>query len=408
MDNPQLNMPIRGPHNLPSAYTLLQHMKSTAWTCSTINSAVCATYAPKLYVTTGKSQPTPKCQTAAISKKTADYLRDRLQIKTNLNIQEVTKHPLITLLDHPNPYMNSFDLWELTTLYQETVGSTFWYLELNPLDRPMRIWPLPSHMVWIYPDVNTGGFTYTFRGFRYDENEIIHFRYPDPTNPYYYGLSPLRAAYNEALISSRYAELKIARFENRAAPDVVVTPTEPIGQPERDRLEAQWNNKFRKGGAGRALVAESDVKVQLMNQQMGDIAALAEKGSNSDDICNAFHVPLSMLSTNTNLANLQAADAQHATKCIEPRLLRRDQKLNEQLIPMFDPSGRLFFQADDPRPQNPEYDWRVIEAAGKFGFMTINEIRDGEGLPPVPWGDVPCPNPSSSTNPTQSSPAQTQ
>src|SRR5262249_33467976 len=52
--------------------------------------------------------------------------------------------------------------------------------------------------------------------------------------------------------------------------------------------------------------------------------------------CNAFHVPLSFLTSETNLANLQAAEHQHLAKAIAPRLQRRDQKLNEQLVPFYD------------------------------------------------------------------------
>lgn len=402
MDTTQLSANAGRPSPPPSV--LLQHLRSTAWTCATINASTCATYPPRLYVTTSKSQPRAKCLTQTLALPAERRLRDILQIKTADQVESVATHPALQLLDTVNPYMNAFDLWELTTLYQEVVGSTFWLLDFNALDLPGRIWPLPAQNVLIQPNPDADGFVYQYRGETYQEHQIIHFRYPDPANPYGYGMSPLRAVYNEARIAESYADLKIARFDNRAAPDIVLTPKEAISVDERDRLELQWNTKYKRGGNGKLLVAESDFGVELLNGQMGDIALLAEKGANSDDICNAFHVPLSMLSTNTNLANLQASEAQHASKCIAPRLKRRDQKLNEQLLPFYDPSHRLYFCSDDPRPKSEENDWRMIDTAAKYGIMTINELRAAQDMPPVPWGDKPC-TPSSASPITPNAPA---
>jgi hypothetical protein len=55
------------------------------------------------------------------------------------------------------------------------------------------------------------------------------------------------------------------------------------------------------------LVAESALKVQLLQQGMGDFAALAQMGARKDLIANAFHVPVASFTTNTNLANLLAS-----------------------------------------------------------------------------------------------------
>src|SRR5205807_1667499 len=178
-----------------------------------------------------------------------------------------------------------------------------------------------------------------------------------------------------------------AKFNNDAIPDAIVSPDEVIGEEERDRLEAQWNQRFRRGGGGKVVVAESALKVQLLAHSMGDLAALADMKATKEDICAAFHVPLSFLTSETNLANLQAAEHQHMAKAITPRLLRRDEKMNEQLVPLFDPSRRLFLASEDPVPINRELTAKEQELKLKYGVVTINEVRSETGLPPVPWGD---------------------
>ena len=74
---------------------------------------------------------------------------------------------------------------------------------------------------------------------------------------------------------------------------------------------------------------------------------------------------------------------------IHPRLLRRDQKLNEQLIPRFDPSKRLFLASEDPVQGNQDLDLKQDEQDLKYGVTSINEQRADRGMEPVPWGNVP-------------------
>ena len=383
----------------PTANELMAELKGTAWTCASLNAAACASNSPLLYVATRSDEPRPKCATRPISKKTLNELHSKSHLhpftKSANHIEEVIHHPLLTLLDQVNPIHNAFDLWELTTLYQEVHGSAYWCLVFDPLGVPKEIWILPSQNVTSRKEPNSSNVVDTYeyrtgaRAQNFDPEQIIYFRYPDPRDPYNSGLSPLRAAFEDVSLISDYAAFKQAKFQNRAIPDAIVSPDEVIGEEERDRLESQWNQKFRRGGAGRILVGETGLKVQLLSQSMGDIAAMAEMGKTKEDIANAFHVPLAFLTTQTNLANLQAAESQHMSKAINPRLQRRDEKLNEQLIPIYDPTRRLFLASEDPSPVDPEATWQTMKINMQYGIVTINEARDAQGLPPVPWGDKP-------------------
>jgi hypothetical protein len=149
------------------------------------------------------------------------------------------------------------------------------------------------------------------------------------------------------------------------------------------------NHRFRRGGSGKVVVAESALKVSLLNHSMGDLAALADMAATKTDIANAFHVPIAFLTSQTNLASLQASQSQHMSLAIGPRLERRDEKLNAQLVPLYDPTGRLFLASEDPVPvdQNLLVEQQIADL--KFGVVSINEVRSERGLPPVPWGDVP-------------------
>jgi HK97 family phage portal protein len=384
----------------PSPNELMAELKGVAWACASINAAVCASNPPALYVASTSGDQSAKCPTKAITRRTESRLRAQQHLqpftKSARQIEEVTSHPLLALLAQANPVHSAFDLWELTTLYLEVHGRAFWYLDLDPvLGMPRAIWPLPAQNVTPRrnPDSPSLIDYYEYQTGRQRQEfpceQVVFFRYPDPKDPYLGGLSPLRACFEQVALQSEYAATKAALYENRGIPSALISPDDVIGEEERDRLETQWNTKFKRGGAGKVVVAESGVKLQLLQQSLGDLAALADMKASKEDVANAFHVPLSYLTTQTNLANLQAAQTQHLSLAITPRLSRRDEKLNQQLVPLFDPSGRLFLASEIQGATADEATWQRAMNDLKYGVVTVNEVRADRGLAPVPWGDTP-------------------
>ncbi|MBI3406948.1 MAG: phage portal protein [Planctomycetes bacterium] len=385
-------------HRTPTPTELLSELKNTAWTCASINAAVCASFPPRLYVSTAKDQASPRCLTRSLGAAERRRLEHRFQSCSlkSATVEEVVDHPLLTLLRQVNPIHNSFDLWELTELYLEVHGSAYWLLDLDPLlGTPANIWILPAQLVTPRREPQSRNLvdSYEFRGLaveRFAPERVVHFRFPDPRDPYTSGLSPLRACFEQAALASEYAAMKRAVYDNTGLPSAVISPKEMMAGDERDRLEREWQQKFLRGGQGKALVAPEALNVTLLTHSMGDLAALADMKATKEDIANAFGVPLPFLTGETNLANMQAADHLHKSLAIAPRLRRRDEKLNEQLVPLFDPSGRLFLASDDPTPANREFELKQEESDLVHGVRTINEVRAGRGLAAVAWGEQPA------------------
>jgi HK97 family phage portal protein len=383
-----------GRHRAPTQVELIAQLKNTAYTCATINAQVCATFPPKLYVATATGQRKTRLATRALRASELERLRQNKNIQQYIakahTVEEVTEHPMLDM------FRNNFDLWELTTLYQESVGSAYWLLEYNDLGVPHNAWILPAYMVT--PKREDGStrvidyFEYTkgTRTEKFGTHEIIYFRYPDPKDPYRSGLSPVRATYENIAMASEYLAFKRTMWDNAGMPSVLISPHDGCGPDERQRLEEKWRQLFHRGGrTGGAMVAEYQMHVDILSHSMGDLAALAEYGATTKDICNAFHVPISFLTSETNLANLQAAREQHRSMAIKPRILRRDDTINRQLVPLFDDSGRLFVVSPDPVPDNEELRLKKMDLELRLGKKAINEWRELDGEPPVEWGDKP-------------------
>src|SRR5262245_18014534 len=98
----------------PTPAELLAELKSTAWTCASLNAAVCASFPPRLYVRTAGGQPAPRTRTRALSA----WERRRLGqmphtaglVRQSERVEEVLDHPLLELLARVNAFHNAFDV----------------------------------------------------------------------------------------------------------------------------------------------------------------------------------------------------------------------------------------------------------------------------------------------------------
>src|SRR5437868_11144008 len=61
----------------PTPNEQLAELKNTAFTCASINAAVCAAYPPRLYVATHPHQSPPKCLTKRLDQESEKRLRGR-------------------------------------------------------------------------------------------------------------------------------------------------------------------------------------------------------------------------------------------------------------------------------------------------------------------------------------------
>lgn len=379
----------------PSATELFQELKSTVYACAQINASICAAAPPKLYVRTARHQSRPKCPIRDLDRKTHQSMQTAGQIHAGEEINEIESHPAIDILRRPNPYHSSYDFLYLVTLYNETVGAAYIHPQLSPLGRPMELLPLAAHRVRpcrkpkSKNPVDFYEYWIDFPPVVFEPEELIVMITPDPREPYTTPLSPLRAIFESATHTSKYHAMRADIWDNHALPSAIVSPGEVIGPHERDRLETEWNNRFRASGNGKVLVAESNLDVALIQPELASLATLAEMKATKEDIANAYQVPMPYLSGDTNMANLEAAGQQHAALAIKPRLRRRDAGLSMRLLPFYDQTGRLFYWSDDPEPTSREHALKQEAQDATYGVRTINEIRSVRGMPPVPWGNTP-------------------
>lgn len=384
----------------PTKYDLVQSYKNTAYACAMLNARALASLPLRVYAYTKPRQERVRFwEQKEIDWTTANWLKSQPGIQQKImgakSVVELYDHPLQLLLNRVNDFMTRFDLFEYTTASQDICGDCYWYPAREGDDgKPVEIYVLESHRVSVIPDRSSNGIIDHYEYANgvgksyYSKEEIIHFKACSLADPYIFGLSSLRASFEQNTVSDKLIAYEEAVLDNRARPDMLISPRDPIGPTEANRLERKFQNKFRGGGGGGVIVGESGLDYKALVFPPSDLAALQIRKVSKEEIANAFGVPIALLRTeDVNRANAEAAEYRHAKGAVLPRAIKMQEMINKRLCPMFD--ERIFVAFDNPVQEDEAIAIKRMESELKWGTMPINEYRRSMGRPPIKGCDEP-------------------
>lgn len=383
----------------PTLPELVEAFRSIAYACATINANAGARSPLRLYVKTRRGQSRPKCVTKALDRHRREHLRTKAAAMAAgaSDIEEVVEHPLIESLTNANP---AFDMNLLVYYWLYCLDVTGWFHAWPESRSPGQwyVWPLQAQYVFPIRDGRQAvvkGFQYL--GETYEPEDLISGRLVSVRDPYGYGYSPLQAAFEEFNLNDRFQSVQNNLLASGLKPSLIVSPKDQkaaLGNVERARLEHEINQGFGGDRAGRAWVIDSALDVKPLSLPPTDIAGLNIARHVLERFANIFGVPIAMLTSETNLANLQASRAMHAENAVEPRHLRIATALTRWTHAQARKSPRLgwdrLFWAFDPVSQEDrDLTSKLEDLDLKNGSRTINEVRTARGDEPVEWGDEP-------------------
>ena len=374
--------------------SLLDAYRSWVYVCSSKNAISVASYPLRLYV----AKPVKSkllVQTRDISKETREFLYSKEMghldryLRKAVEIEEVLEHPFLELMKKVNPFMNEFELKEMTDLHQELAGNSYWYILSNNGGMPVEMWIVPPDLMKIIPSKEEflTGYIYS-RGvdsISFDKSEIIHHKFPSPTSAYY-GMSPLSAVTHAYNINENMNIYENALFSNMARPDGVLETDESLGEVEFKRVKKEWNQTYGKvKRAGKTALLEKGLHYKPISLTPRELSYLAGRKVTKEEICNAYRQSLALFDKDANRANASNATYIFMRDTISPRHRRIDQKINEQLLPRYD--ERLFCAFEDCVPEDKEFKHKVrIESLDKI--ITRNDARQEIGKEDVEGGDT--------------------
>jgi len=317
--------------------------------------------------------------------------------------EEITDHPILTLLDDVNPLtMNASDLWKATVIALKVYGNAYWYLERKGKGEPKEIYWLNPKGIEIGGSKKQGEFIdhydYTTGNsgtpkIRYSPPDIIHFKYFNPSNDYY-GLSPL-SSIREAVAADLYAQAwNKYFFKNATRLDGFFTVSSNLNTEQRKDLKEGIEAKFK--GVQKAhqiAVFEESVKYQPISTTPKDAEWGELRRVSREAICSALGVPPVLVvayeAATYATAMEQKKSLWHET--IIPELRYYEEVLNWNLVTQFANSEDLSLEYDLSNVEalreetSATYD-RLYRATG-VPFLTINEARELLGKESIENGD---------------------
>ncbi len=334
---------------------------------------------------------------ACITKIAAEVANIHLVLyrQKNGKIEVVPKHEALDNLDRANNFMTRYDLFELLAIFLESAGECFWWKMKDKSGKIINIYPWlnPCYMQ-VVPSAETfvGGYIYTIPGtgekIPFEADQIVHFKYPDPLNPYR-GLSPIKAAEYEISTSKQVAKWNWRFFRNAARPFGVILYDGTMSDDQFKRVKSQMEIGMNgEENAHKLAILEKAKDYKEVGYSQKDMDFFNQRNWSRDEILAIFKVPKTAL-TLTEGSNRATAEAQKAVfieETIVPKMRKIVSYLNEFFLSDFGEEG-LFFDFDNPAPRDVELNIKYYQAGLNYGFLTPNEIREMEGMDPVEGGD---------------------
>jgi len=258
--------------------------------------------------------------------------------------QPIENHPIEMLLSKANPHMTGNRLSQIMTMHLNLGGNAVWHkvlvngmpVELWPLP-PDKISPIPSRTDWV------AQYKYTVDGYenKIPAEEIIHFQFTDPANPYW-GLAPLKAASRQVDTDSEAIAWNKVALQNRAVADGVFTFKGVMNDEQWRAAREQVREQHQGSDNARApWVLGSDASWQQMSLSPAEMDFLNSRKFSREEICAAFGVPTLLVGGDaaSTYANYEQARKAFWEDEVVPFLDEIREALNLALIPHWDPES---------------------------------------------------------------------
>lgn len=343
----------------------------------------------------------PHSQVRGITYKAIDKIGQSVSVYEPIvkraNGDPMVNHPINALFNRPNTIeTSSSNFIHLWAMQDEIYGETFWYLARGESTRKVKeVYLLDPAQVEVKVSNGelVGYILHKPNGQQvpFELDELYHDKRPNPFNEFR-GMSVLERAsvYVDTELTTSSFTLNYMR--NNASPSGIVS------LPDMDKETfKQFARQWREGyegpeNAGKtAFIRGGEASFKAVGATLKDVDQKITREMAEDDVLMMFEVPKPLLGlTDGNgfgRGNLEALHYIFSREKLEPMMKRLDH-IWEEIARM----GGLMADASDithesPIPEDKEFELQR-HTKGVNVWITVNEAREQEGLPPIAGGDV--------------------
>lgn len=312
---------------------------------------------------------------------------------------KVDDHPLLTLLNKPNPSEAKNFFFEKVYSYWQINGNSYMeaaYPDRNPTFRdtpPVYLYSLRPDRMTIIPGKNFIPAFYQFdnNGRKVNFNvtvlgmsNILQLKKFHPLKDYF-GMSPLMPAAWGVDQHNHASNWNLNLLKQGAQPTGIIEVEQNLTEIQSKELERVLDMKYSGSSNGRnPMVLQGGVKWIESSMSPRDMDFLKMKKASAADIALALGVPLVLLNTEqAKFENIQASNEQLWSNTILPLVDNLVAELNMWLAPRYGENVRIGVDLSKV-PVLMNRRTRQLEALNDINFLTANEKREIVGKEPKP------------------------
>lgn len=316
--------------------------------------------------------------------------------------KQITDHPTAYLFtESPTGWSTPFELTEYKQLSLGLRGNAICLKDVAPDGSITRLYPLhpdrvqvlvsrldrmPYYRVLAAPDGIEGTFPLS---------QIHHIRWISDNA--YVGLSPI-AVHRESLGIVAAADRHTSKvFANGARPSGVITrPREAPSIKEQstiDRIKGQWEATYSGAdNAGRVAFLQEGMGFTPLTMSNEDAQLIESRGYGVEEVARIYGIPTRMLGAKAQggKSSFEQEALEFVIYCLLPWIRRHEEAQERDLLTATDRRAGLYVQYDFSALLRGDTAARyaAYAQARQWGWLSVNDIRRLENLPPIPGGDT--------------------
>lgn len=351
-------------------------------------------------VSPGRAMSLPAALAAVrLLSETVGVLPMQVLKETGTGCEPATDSPQWELLhSRPNERQSSFDFYAFIMASLQGYGGALLLKAKDPrTGRVMALYPLPPSRWQVVADQDTGDIAFQVYSPGESSHQTITRRdaiyVPGVLldNPYV-GVSPIAVHANAIGMALGTEEYAGRFFENDATPGGVINLPVTADSTQAREMHEMWQDSHRgPRRAHKTAVLFGGATYQTIGVNARDAQIVEAQGWNVEQVARCFRVPASMLGVQDAAAaqlTSEQRNQEFLTFSLSPWLARIEQALHadddlfpdKTLEPEFDPDRLL---RADTAGRTEGY-----LKARQAGWMSVNDIRAKENMPPIDGGDL--------------------
>lgn len=318
--------------------------------------------------------------------------------------RRLTDHALPRLIAKPNPATTRYRL--LSGLVHDLgIYDVAYWLKQGTADEPV-VWRLPPAMVtpkgdnWLFPE------RFEVKGAKgkteYRADQVVFFRGYNPDNNTA-GTSPIEALRRILAEEHAAGNMREQTLRNGARMSGYIKRPAGAGRrgdpggwspTARARFKAEWQAQYAGDGpqAGGTPILEDGMEFVPASQTAQQLEYVSSRKLTREEVAAAYFIPPPMVGIldHATFGNIEEQHKMLYADTLGPYLTMIQDELALQLVPDLDTSGRVYVEFNLAEKLRGSFEEQAQQLSTSVGapWLTRNEARARQNLPPVEGGDV--------------------